>query len=63
MDKCENVKKNHIRKCLKGQLMNFYYMNIEIIRNCGNKKKINIEKKYTSPADEFLLHPRSNMKK
>ena len=47
------------------QLMSFYYMNVEIIKKCGYEKKMEFEKKNiaTSPAEEFLLHPRRNRKK
>ena len=44
----------------KIQKWSYYYINIDIIRKCGNvKKKFNFKIKITSPADEFLLHPRS----
>ena len=41
--------------------MNFYCINIETIRK--SKKYVNknfkVEKKYTTPANEFLLHRRN----
>ena len=57
--KLKQVKKL-FREYVHVQLMRYYYMNVEIIRKCGNVNKSSIwRKKYTIPADKFLLHPRS----
>ena len=38
-------------------LMSFYYINVETIRKAKIvHETLNMEKKYTSPADEFLMH-------
>ena len=35
--------------------MSFYCINVEIIEKCGDVKKNQFKKKYTSPANEFLI--------
>ena len=34
-----------------------YLRYVSLTRKCGDVKKINLEKKYKSPANEFLVHP------
>ena len=38
------------------QLMSFQHINVEAIGKYKNKKIYELRKKYTSPANEFLLH-------
>ena len=52
----KNNKKKSFWKNIQVQLMNFYYINVEAIGKCVIMKKINFEKKITSPVNEFLLH-------
>ena len=48
------VKKNPFEKC-EVQLMSLYYKNVEAIGKCEKWQKFSLGKKYTSPADRFLL--------
>ena len=43
--------------------MSLCYINVETIRKYENVKKIYLEKKYTSPANEFLLYKCRNNRK